>query len=68
MFLKKFIIFFIRLYQKTPTTLHNRCRYIPTCSEYMILSIEKYGVFVGIKKGLNRIKKCRYPHGGEDWP
>lgn len=30
----------------------------PTCSEYMELSIEKYGVFKGAGKGLLRITRC----------
>jgi putative component of membrane protein insertase Oxa1/YidC/SpoIIIJ protein YidD len=27
----------------------------PTCSEYMILAVEKYGVFCGVKKGVHRL-------------
>lgn len=35
------------------------CVFYPTCSEYMILAIEKYGVRKGIVKGIQRIGKCR---------
>lgn len=35
------------------------CMYYPTCSEYMVLSIEKYGARGGIARGLRRIGRCR---------
>ncbi len=35
------------------------CRFYPTCSEYMKQSIEKYGVFKGIRRGLKRLSRCR---------
>ena len=35
------------------------CVFYPTCSEYMILAIEKYGVFKGVIKGIHRIGRCR---------
>lgn len=49
----------IRGYQIIPLSSHNMCRFTPTCSEYMIQSIERYGVIKGIKLGLKRIKRCR---------
>ncbi len=58
----------IRWYQRKGTSLHDRCRFEPTCSEYMRLSIEKYGTFPGIWKGIKRIRRCRYPNGGTDYP
>jgi len=39
------------------------CRFTPTCSEYMIQSIAKYGAFRGIWMGVRRISRCR-PGGG----
>ena len=57
--MKKVIIFFIRCYQIFPSFSHNMCRFTPTCSNYMIEAINKYGVKKGIKLGLKRIKKCR---------
>ena len=54
-YLKKFVIELIELYQKTLSPDHSQlakyknnppyCKHIPTCSEYMIESIEKKGVF-----------------------
>jgi uncharacterized protein len=67
--MKNFIISFIRLYQKTaPTRIRNSCRFEPSCSEYMILAIQKYGVTKGVLKGANRLKKCKIPNGGIDYP
>ncbi|MDD5865696.1 MAG: membrane protein insertion efficiency factor YidD [bacterium] len=60
--MKKIIILLIRGYQIFPSYSHKMCRFIPTCSEYMIESIDKYGVIKGIKLGLKRLKKCR-PNG-----
>jgi putative component of membrane protein insertase Oxa1/YidC/SpoIIIJ protein YidD len=34
----------------------------------MIIAIEKYGVIKGSKMGVNRIKRCRPPNGGIDYP
>ncbi len=36
-----------------------RCRFYPTCSNYGILAIQKYGVFKGIRKTWNRLYRCR---------
>ena len=67
--MKKFIIKLIRIYQKkAPKNIREACLYKPSCSEYMILAIEKYGVFVGIYKGVKRILRCKYPNGGIDYP
>jgi len=60
--MKKIFIFFIRLYQVTPLHCHSMCRFNPTCSQYMIDAINKYGVIKGIKLGLKRLKKC-HPKG-----
>ena len=44
-----------------------RCKYYPTCSEYMIQAIEKYGVIKGIFLGLKRILNCNpFSKGGYD--
>ena len=38
--------------------LGNNCRYLPTCSEYFIDSLNEHGVFKGIVKGTKRILSC----------
>jgi uncharacterized protein len=45
------------------------CRFYPGCSEYMILAIKKYGLFLGIAKGVGRVFRCHPGHpGGVDMP
>ncbi|WP_411568953.1 membrane protein insertion efficiency factor YidD [Shewanella sp. SM71] len=51
-----------------PQRLRDSCLFDPTCSEYAILALRKYGFFAGWKKALNRIDRCRQPNGGIDWP
>jgi len=38
--------------------LGNNCRYLPSCSEYFIESVEKFGVIKGSFKGIKRILSC----------
>ena len=38
--------------------LGNRCRYLPTCSEYFIECIEQFGLIKGSFKGTKRILTC----------
>ncbi len=51
-----------------PLSVREECRFTPTCSTYMLLAIKKYGLIIGIFKGLRRISRCKPPNGGEDWP
>ncbi len=45
------------------------CRYTPTCSQYFILAVKKYGVIRGSLKGIWRICRCHpFCKGGEDYP
>jgi putative membrane protein insertion efficiency factor len=57
----------IRLYQRLIVPLLPQgCRYIPSCSEYMIESIEKKGLLQGVPKGIWRILRC-HPLGGSGY-
>jgi putative membrane protein insertion efficiency factor len=51
-----------------PLDVRGKCRFEPTCSTYMILAIKKYGLIRGIIKGIKRIKRCKPPNGGIDYP
>lgn len=66
--IKQFLIMIVRGYQKFLSPfLGNNCRFSPTCSEYFILAVEKYGVFKGIYLGGKRIVKCHpFNPGGYD--
>jgi len=59
--LKPAIIGAIRLYQRYATEdIRRRCLFKPTCSEYAILAIQKYGVIRGMMKAYIRLlKKCK---------
>lgn len=67
--LKRAIIGLIKIYQRyAPDSLRNKCRFEPSCSEYMILAIEKYGLIKGLQKGICRLKRCNIDGGGFDFP
>jgi putative membrane protein insertion efficiency factor len=53
----------IKLYKTTISpVLPMACRYTPTCSEYMIEAIKKYGAAKGTWMGLKRLSRC-HPWG-----
>ena len=56
--MKKLSIYIIKIYQKIPGNWHNSCRYYPTCSNYAIEAIEKYGFFKGWVLAIKRIFRC----------
>jgi putative membrane protein insertion efficiency factor len=43
--------------------LPSSCRYIPTCSEYAIEALRKYGLFKGGWLAIKRVSRC-HPWGG----
>jgi putative membrane protein insertion efficiency factor len=44
--------------------LPSACRFYPTCSEYMLDAVEKYGVLRGVWMGVCRIGRCHPFHSG----
>ena len=53
------LIFFIKIYKiLLSPLLGNNCRYLPTCSEYFIDSLNEYGLFKGFILGTKRILSC----------
>jgi uncharacterized protein len=65
-FLVTCVIFPIRLYKKfLSPLLPSACRYYPTCSEYTVQALEKYGLIKGTCKSVVRLFKCNpfYPGG-----
>lgn len=66
--MKTILILIIKFYRYFISPLKPpSCRFIPTCSEYAILAIEKYGVFRGGFKAVRRILRCHpFNPGGYD--
>lgn len=63
--MKEIVLFLIRCYQKYISPLKPpTCRFVPTCSEYAIIAIEKYGVVRGCYLAVRRILRCHPFHPG----
>nr|MBO4518095.1 membrane protein insertion efficiency factor YidD [Clostridia bacterium] len=55
----------IKFYQKYLS--FGNCRYVPSCSEYMLEAILKRGFFIGVSLGIWRILRCNpWSRGGFD--
>ena len=55
----KILIFIIKIYKYSISPLlGNRCRFLPTCSDYFIEAIKTQGITKGFKLGIKRILKC----------
>jgi len=69
-FSKRIIVGIVELYQHyAPELLRRKCICMPTCSEYMISAVEKYGVIKGLFKGLYRVRKtCKGLQYKIDYP
>ena len=44
--------------------LPSACRFHPTCSEYMMQAVERYGVLRGLWLGARRLLRCHPLHQG----
>ncbi|MEO0139129.1 MAG: membrane protein insertion efficiency factor YidD [candidate division WOR-3 bacterium] len=64
------LIFLINAYRKYISPLKPAtCRFYPTCSEYAVLSLRKYGLFKGLFKAVWRVLRCNpFSKGGIDLP
>lgn len=63
--MKRAILRMIRFYHTAMSPLFPpRCRYIPTCSEYALQAVEKYGPLRGGFLALRRLLRCNPFHKG----
>ncbi|WP_084546042.1 membrane protein insertion efficiency factor YidD [Marinomonas profundimaris] len=63
--LKKIFILLVKGYQfLISPLLGNNCRFYPSCSQYMIQAIERFGVIKGVYLGVKRLSKCHPWHEG----
>jgi len=62
----KTLIYIIKFYQKYISGLKTSptCRFYPTCSQYGIEALRKYGFFKGIILTIIRVLKCNPFHPG----
>ena len=65
---KHILIALVKFYRKyisplTPPT----CRYVPTCSQYALEALEKYGALKGGWLAFKRIGRCHPFHKGHDF-
>lgn len=70
LFLTFLIVKIVRFYQIAISPLFGPCcRFTPTCSQYCLLAVQKYGVFVGVLKTFWRVLRCHpFSRGGWDPP
>lgn len=75
--MKKFVVLIIYAYQsvsfipkgiaQTVFGTNDQCKFTPTCSNYMIQAVDKYGVIKGTRLGVQRVLRCRPGNvGGHD--
>ncbi len=65
MFLKKLLLLIIRVYQIIISPFFpSACRFYPTCSQYAIDALTRYGIFYGFYLAVKRILKCHPFHPG----
>lgn len=63
--MKRFVLWLIKGYRKrlSPLTPPS-CRFVPTCSQYALEAVEKYGAAKGLWLALHRILRCHPFHRG----
>ena len=67
--MKSIMIFLINLYRKYLSPLKRRptCIYTPTCSQYAVEALDKYGFLKGSFLAVKRILRCHpFAKGGYD--
>ena len=65
--MKYILIGMIKVYQMIPFSSHDKCKYIPTCSNYGIEAIKEYGSIKGTILTIKRIIRCNpLSKGGYD--
>ncbi len=66
--MKKIVINLILIYQRFISPMKSKsCRFLPTCSQYAVEAVEKYGVIKGVWMAFLRILRCNpFNPGGYD--
>ena len=62
---KRILLWMVRFYRTGISPMHRPCcRFIPTCSEYAMEAIEKYGALKGGYLAIRRVLRCNPLHKG----
>ncbi|HIY28122.1 MAG TPA: membrane protein insertion efficiency factor YidD [Firmicutes bacterium] len=66
--MKRLLIRLVRFYQKGISPLKPPCcKYIPTCSQYAVEALERFGALKGTALAVWRILRCNpFSRGGYD--
>lgn len=56
----------VRGYQRLRAGRPTPCRFVPTCSNYALDSLEEHGAIRGVWLSLRRLTRC-HPWGGQGW-
>ena len=67
--MKRILIALVRFYRKniSPYKGGTTCRFVPTCSQYALEALEKYGAAKGSLLAIRRILRCHpMSKGGYD--
>jgi putative membrane protein insertion efficiency factor len=66
--MKYIFIFLIKVYQRTLSrVMPPSCRFYPSCSEYGVQALQKYGIFKGGWLTVKRVARCHpFNPGGYD--
>ncbi len=64
--IKRFLILLVKFYRKFISPLKRRptCIYTPTCSEYALQALQKYGAVKGTYLAVKRVLRCHPFHEG----
>lgn len=61
------LLSFVWIYQRLLSPLKPpSCRFTPTCSEYAVQALRKYGPIAGTKLAIKRLAKC-HPWGSSGY-
>lgn len=64
--MKKVLLFVIRFYQRyISPAFPARCRFSPTCSQYALEAVERYGAFRGGLLAVKRLLRCNPFYKGD---
>jgi putative membrane protein insertion efficiency factor len=68
--MSKLVLNLIKAYKKyiSPYLIYSKCRFYPTCSDYMSQAILKHGLALGFYLGFKRLLRCNiiFFRGGYD--